>query len=140
MGSSEMRGRFQAFLPVHELAQGKARWAHIQKATILKPGGQLTGGEFFPLITDVFNSVTRLLCPWNFAGKNTGVGCHFFLQGIFPTQGSNSSLLGLLHHRQILHLLSHWRSPNSISNGESFPEGFQFTLPRSIRRITLCGS
>ena len=37
---------------------------------------------------------TRLLCPWNFPGKNTGVGCHFLLQGIFLTQGSN---LGLLH-------------------------------------------
>ena len=24
---------------------------------------------------------TRLLCPWNFPGKNTGVGCHFLLQG-----------------------------------------------------------
>ena len=42
------------------------------------------------------------LCPWK--GKNTGVGCHSFLQGIFPTQGSN---LGLLHCRQILYLLSH---------------------------------
>ena len=30
---------------------------------------------------------TRLLCPWNFPGKNTGVVCHFLLQGIFPTQG-----------------------------------------------------
>ena len=30
-----------------------------------------------------------LLCPWNFSGKNNGVGCHFLLQGIFPTQGSN---------------------------------------------------
>ena len=36
---------------------------------------------------------TRLLCPWNFPGKNTGVGCHFLLPGIFPTQGSNLSLL-----------------------------------------------
>ena len=36
---------------------------------------------------------TRLLCPWNFPGKNTGVDCHFLLQGIFPTQGSNPSLL-----------------------------------------------
>ena len=27
------------------------------------------------------------------AGKNTGVGCRFLLQGIFPTQGSNQSLL-----------------------------------------------
>ena len=26
------------------------------------------------------------LCPWDFPGKNTGVGCHFLLQGISPTQ------------------------------------------------------
>ena len=38
-------------------------------------------------------------CPWDFQGKDTGVGCHFLLQGIFPTQGSNP---GLLHCRQIL--------------------------------------
>ena len=31
------------------------------------------------------------------AGKKTGVGCHVLLQGIFPTQGSNPSLLYLLH-------------------------------------------
>ena len=41
---------------------------------------------------------------WNFPGKNTGAGCHFLLQGIFPTQGSN---LGLLHCRQTLYCLSH---------------------------------
>ena len=40
---------------------------------------------------------TRLLYPWNFPGKNTGVGCHFLLQGIFPTQRSNLCLLGLLY-------------------------------------------
>ena len=34
--------------------------------------------------------------PWNFPGKNTEVGLHFLLQGIFPTQGSNPSLLSLL--------------------------------------------
>ena len=34
--------------------------------------------------------------PWASPGKNTGVGCHF-LQGIFPTQGSNPGLLCLLH-------------------------------------------
>ena len=33
---------------------------------------------------------------WNFPGKNTGVDCHFLLQGIFPTQRSNSCLLHLL--------------------------------------------
>ena len=35
---------------------------------------------------------TRLLCPWAFPGKNPGVGCHFLLQGIFLTQGSNPRL------------------------------------------------
>ena len=36
---------------------------------------------------------SRLLSPWDFPGKNTGVGCYFLLQGIFPTQGSNPCLL-----------------------------------------------
>ena len=35
----------------------------------------------------------RLLCPWDFPGKNTGVVCHFLLQGIFEAQGLNPSLL-----------------------------------------------
>ena len=35
----------------------------------------------------------RLLCPWSSPGKNTGVGSHSLLQGIFPTQGSNPGLL-----------------------------------------------
>ena len=34
-----------------------------------------------------------LLCPWDFPGKSTGVGCHFLLQKIFLTQGSNPSPL-----------------------------------------------
>ena len=40
---------------------------------------------------------TWLLCPRDSPGKNTWVGCHFLLQGIFPTQGSNLSHLCLLH-------------------------------------------
>ena len=40
---------------------------------------------------------TRLLCPRDSPGKNTGEGCHALLQGIFPTQGSNLHLLCLLH-------------------------------------------
>ena len=39
---------------------------------------------------------TRILSPWDFSGKNTGVGCHFLLQGIFPTPGSHPHLLCLL--------------------------------------------
>ena len=42
-----------------------------------------------------------------FPGKSTGVGCHFLLQGIFPTQGLNP---GLQHCRQTLYSLSHQRS------------------------------
>ena len=51
---------------------------------------------------------TRLLCPRDFPGKNTGVGCHFLLQGIFPTQWSDPGLL----HCQVGSLpLSHLGSP-----------------------------
>ena len=53
---------------------------------------------------------TRLLCPWDSSGKDTGVGCHALLQRIFLTQGSNLCLLQLLHCRQTLPL-SHWGSP-----------------------------
>ena len=40
---------------------------------------------------------TSLLCPWASPDKNTGVGCHALLQGIFMTQGSNPHFLCLLH-------------------------------------------
>ena len=43
----------------------------------------------------------RLLCPQDFPSKNTGVGSHSLLQGIFLTQGSNP---GLLHCRRFLYL------------------------------------
>ena len=46
---------------------------------------------------------TKLLCPRDFPGNITGVDCHFVLQGIFPTQGSN---LGLPHCRQTLYHLN----------------------------------
>ena len=53
---------------------------------------------------------TRLLRPRNVPGKNAGVGCHFLLQGIVPSQGWNTCLL----HRQVdslpvSHLWSKWR-------------------------------
>ena len=56
--------------------------------------------------------------PWSFSGKSTGVGCHFFLQGIFPTQGLNP---GLPHSRQTLYHLSHQGSgfPGVASGNES---------------------
>ena len=44
-------------------------------------------------------------CLWNFPGKNIGVGCHFLLQGIFPTQESNP---GLWHWQASLYHCSTW--------------------------------
>ena len=38
----------------------------------------------------------KLLCPWDFPGKNTGVGCHFLLQGISLTQGLDLRLLTVI--------------------------------------------
>ena len=49
----------------------------------------------------------RLLCLWESPGKNTGMGSHSLLQGIFPTQGSNPCLP---HCRQTLYHLSHQES------------------------------
>ena len=50
----------------------------------------------------------RFLWLWDFSGKNIGVGCHSLLQGIFLTQGLNSSLLLFRH---ILYCLNHQGSP-----------------------------
>ena len=49
----------------------------------------------------------RLLCPWDFTGKNTGVDCHFLRQMVFPPQESN---LGLLHWQVDSLPLSHWEA------------------------------
>ena len=65
---------------------------------------------------------TSLLNPWNFPGGSTGVGCHFLLQGIFPTQGLN---LGLPHCRQTLYPLSHQGSPWCH---EGLRTGYQITV------------
>ena len=55
-------------------------------------------------VTPWIVACTKLLRPWDFQAKSTGVGCRFLLQGIFPTQGSNP---GLSHCRQTLYHPSH---------------------------------
>ena len=81
---------------------------------------------------------TRLLCPWDSPGSNTGVGCHFLLQGIFPTQGWNLHLLCLLPCRWLLYLLSLWGSPqyqiNSYKNVSS-PSIRYFKYPHRLPGI-----
>ena len=61
--------------------------------------------QLFPTLCD------SLYSPWNSLGQNTGVGSLSFLQGIFPTQGSNP---GLPHCRRILYQLSHKGSPRIL--------------------------
>ena len=68
------------------------------------------------------------LYPWYFPGKDTGVVCHFLLQGIFPTQGLNP---GFLHCRQILYQLRYQRSQKVTKydiRGEVLREGAKVKL------------
>ena len=78
----------------------------------------------------VFNSLqthglwpSRLLWPGNYPGKNTGVGCHSLLQGIFLTKGLNPHLL---HCRQMFYSLSHrgslesWKEAAKISTVKGY--------------------
>ena len=62
---------------------------------------------------------SRLLCPWDFPGKNAGVCCHFLLQGIFLTQGSNP---GLLRCRQILYQLNYKGSDYTVEVTNRYKE------------------
>ena len=72
-----------------------------------------------PVVSDFFRphglQPTRLLCPRDSPGRNTPVGCHALLQGIFPTQGSDPRLLPC---RQILYRQSPQGSrPYRVVNG-----------------------
>ena len=76
--------------------------------------------SYVQLFATLWTVPSRLLCPWDFSGKNTGVGHRFLLQRIFPTQGSNLHLLYLLHCRWILSPLSHQGSPISLCSHHQF--------------------
>ena len=58
----------------------------------------------------------RFLCPWDSPGKNTGVGCHFPLQGIFLTQGSNLISCISCIDRWVLYHRHHLGSPEIRHN------------------------
>ena len=73
---------------------------------------------------------TRLLYPWNFPGKNTGMGSHSLLERIFQTQGLNP---GLLHCRWILHHLSHM-NPFQVPPMELFSP---FSSVQSLSHVRL---
>ena len=75
----------------------------------------------------------RILCPWNFPGKNTGLGCHFPLQRIFTTQGSNPHLFFPPHCQADYLLPCHLeaRDKRDYINFKSF-----WTATETINRVT----
>ena len=77
---------------------------------------------------------TRLfLGPWDFPGKDTGVGCYFLLQGIFPTQGSNPPLL---HWQVDSLLLNHQESPSASFRTNQSPIIDASCLKESHQHVT----
>ena len=70
----------------------------------------------------------RLLCPWDFSSKSTGVGCHFLLHGIFLTQGLKLHLLYILHWQADSLPLSYLESPCITI----LPYIFKYTILHSV--------
>ena len=56
----------------------------------LRDGGLVA--KLYPTFATPWTVACQALCPWDSLGKNTGVGCHFLLQGILPTLGSSPRL------------------------------------------------
>ena len=82
----------------------------------------------------------RVLYPWDSPGKNTGEGCQSFLQGIFPTQGSNP---GLLHCADSLASEPAGKPIQSLSNVQlsetpwtaAHQASLSFTISQSLFRL-----
>ena len=77
------------------------------------------------LLATPWTVVHGLYSPWNSPGQNTGRGSPSFLQGIFPTQGSNP---GILHCRRILYQLSH-KGSQEYWSGWSIPSPVDLPNP-----------
>ena len=71
--------------------------------------GILRGTRVYACVFSGCSHVRLFATLWDSPGKNPGVGCHFLLQGIFPTQGSNRRLL--------LHLLFTAELPGKTLQG-----------------------
>ena len=48
------------------------------------PGGTCLVAELCPMSVTLWTIALQVLCPWDFSGKDTGVGCHFLLQEGIP--------------------------------------------------------
>ena len=85
--------------------------------------------RFRLFVTSCLTVARQLLCPWDPPGKNTGVGRHFLLQGIFPTHRSNP---GLPHCRRIPCYLKRLQEKRE-EKGSGYPETNLLSLPIRAR-------
>ena len=109
------------FLPEVQLSGFYPDDSTLEKRTSMN----LNEGESCSVMSNSLEPHGLYNSPWNSLGQNTGVGRLSRIQGIFPTQGSNPSLL---HCRWILYQLSHKKSPTMLywvaypfSSGSSWP-------------------
>ena len=77
---------------VHGVAKSRTQLSNFKKKECVCVSLAVSNSFATPWIV-----AHQVLCPWNSPGKNTGVGFHFLLQGIFPAQGLNPHLLCLRH-------------------------------------------
>ena len=96
------------------------------EASLKRPLRCTAGLSCVQLFAAPWTAGRRLLCPWNSAGRNTGEGCHALLQGMPPTQESNS---GLLNCKRILYCLSHKGNPR-ILEWVAYPFSRESSWPR----------
>ena len=62
----------------------------------VKESASVSGSVVSDLLRPQALYPARLLCPWNPPGKNTGVGCHFLLQGLNIRSSDKKSEFGFL--------------------------------------------
>ena len=125
-----------------------ATWGHREKTAVLEPESELSVDSESARCLDAcilsrfswYDSVwphglqpTRLLCPWDSPGKNTGVDCHFLLQRIFLTQELNSGLLCLLHWQAASLPLAPPGKPRCVDTESSF----HFPVSRTVKYESL---
>ena len=79
--------------PLNEVYNNLYMYVNTQRHSIHNVPMYVCVLSHVQLFVTPWTAAHQVLCARNFPGKNTGVGCHFLLQGIFPAQGSKLRLL-----------------------------------------------
>ena len=97
---------------VHPYFQGAVLWGCSVGSTSKPDVCVLIVAQLCPTLCDPIDcNLPGSSVHGDSPGKNTGVGCHALLQGIFPTQGPNP---GVLHYRWTVDCLGHQGSPSPV--------------------------